>query len=30
MKLLVTHIRKEYEGRSVLKDCSYAFKDRGT
>lgn len=30
MNLLVSHIRKEYEGRTVLKDCSYAFNGRGT
>jgi len=30
MNLLVTHIRKDYEGRAVLKDCSYAFNGRGT
>jgi tungstate transport system ATP-binding protein len=30
MNLLVTHIRKDYEGRAVLKDCSYAFNSRGT
>lgn len=30
MNLLVTHIRKNYEGRTVLKDCSYAFNSRGT
>lgn len=25
MKLIVDHIRKEYGGRTVLKDCSFAF-----
>ena len=30
MKLLVSHIRKAYEGRTVLKDCSYDFTARGT
>jgi tungstate transport system ATP-binding protein len=29
MKLLLTHIRKDYDGRAVLKDCSYAFGDSG-
>ncbi len=29
MKLLVTNIRKEYEGRTVLKDGSYAFNGSG-
>ena len=29
MKLLITHIRKEYEGRPVLNDCSYSFSDSG-
>ena len=29
MKLLITHVRKDYDGRAVLKDCSYAFGDRG-
>jgi tungstate transport system ATP-binding protein len=29
MKLLLTHIRKEYDGRAVLRDCSYAFGDSG-
>jgi ABC-type multidrug transport system ATPase subunit len=25
VKLQIDHIRKEYDGRTVLKDCSYAF-----
>ena len=25
MKLQIDHIRKDYDGRTVLKDCSYAF-----
>ncbi len=25
MKLIISHIRKDYDGRPVLKDCSYAF-----
>ena len=29
MKLLIAHIRKEYEGRPVLNDCSYSFSDSG-
>lgn len=29
MKLLITHIRKDYDGRPVLKDCSYAFNGTG-
>ena len=29
MKLLLTNIRKEYDGRAVLKDCSYAFGGSG-
>ena len=29
MKLLISHIRKEYEGRTALKDCSYAFASGG-
>jgi tungstate transport system ATP-binding protein len=29
VKLLITHIRKDYDGRAVLKDCSYAFGDSG-
>jgi len=29
VKLLITHIRKDYEGRAVLKDCSYAFGSNG-
>lgn len=30
MNLLVAHILKDYTGRTVLKDCSYAFNGRGT
>ncbi len=30
MKLTVTHIAKAYEGRAVLKDCSYSFDRNGT
>src|SRR5512136_2000099 len=30
MKLTVSHIAKAYEGRAVLKDCSYAFDRNGT
>jgi len=30
MKLLITHIRKEYAGKTVLKDCSCAFNGGGT
>ena len=30
MNLLVAHIRKDYEGRTILKDCSYAFNGSGT
>ena len=29
MKLLITHIRKDYDGKPVLKDCSYAFGGSG-
>ncbi|NTW60780.1 MAG: ATP-binding cassette domain-containing protein [Nitrospirae bacterium] len=29
MKLLIAHIRKDYDGRAVLKDCSYAFNGAG-
>ncbi len=29
MKLLITHIRKDYAGKPVLKDCSYAFGGSG-
>ena len=29
MKLLISHIRKDYDGRPVLKDCSYSFSDPG-
>jgi len=29
VKLLITHIRKDYDGRPVLKDCSYAFNGTG-
>jgi tungstate transport system ATP-binding protein len=29
MKLVITHIRKDYNGKPVLKDCSYVFKDSG-
>ncbi len=27
--MLITHIRKDYDGRAVLKDCSYAFGSSG-
>ena len=30
MKLTVSHIDKAYEGRAILKDCSYAFDRNGT
>ncbi len=30
MKLTVSHIAKAYEGRAILKDCSYAFERNGT
>ena len=30
MKLTVSHIEKAYEGRVILKDCSYAFDRSGT
>ena len=30
MKLHIAHIRKDYNGKPVLKDCSYAFKGSGT
>jgi ABC-type multidrug transport system ATPase subunit len=29
VKLLISHIRKDYDGRAVLKDCSYAFGGSG-
>ncbi len=29
MKLVLSHIRKDYGGKTILKDCTYAFKDRG-
>jgi tungstate transport system ATP-binding protein len=29
VKLLISHIRKDYDGRAVLKDCSYAFDGNG-
>jgi len=29
VKLLITHIRKDYDGKPVLKDCSYAFGGSG-
>jgi tungstate transport system ATP-binding protein len=29
MKLTVSHIAKAYEGRTILKDCSYAFDKNG-
>jgi len=29
VKLLISHIRKDYDGRPVLKDCSYSFSDPG-
>lgn len=29
MKLLISHIRKDYDGKPVLKDCSYSFSDPG-
>ena len=29
MKLVITHIRKDYNGKPVLKDCSYAFNGSG-
>jgi tungstate transport system ATP-binding protein len=30
MKLTISHIAKEYEGRAILKDCSYAFDRNST
>jgi tungstate transport system ATP-binding protein len=30
MKLTVAHIEKAYEGRTILKDCSYSFDRHGT
>lgn len=30
MKLVITHIRKDYNGKPVLKDCSYTFNGSGT
>lgn len=30
MKLTVTHIEKAYDGRAILRDCSYAFDKNGT
>jgi tungstate transport system ATP-binding protein len=30
MKLTVSHIEKAYEGRTILKDCSYSFDRHGT
>ena len=30
MKLTVSHIAKTYEGRAILKECSYAFDRNGT
>lgn len=30
MKLVLSHIRKEYGGKAVLADCSAAFEGRGT
>jgi ABC-type multidrug transport system ATPase subunit len=30
MKLTVSHIAKAYEGRAILKDCSYTFDRNGT
>jgi tungstate transport system ATP-binding protein len=27
--MLITHVRKDYDGRAVLKDCSYAFGGSG-
>ncbi|NTW57749.1 MAG: ATP-binding cassette domain-containing protein [Nitrospirae bacterium] len=29
MKLIIEHIRKNYDGRTVLKDCSYVFSAAG-
>jgi len=29
VKLLINHIRKNYDGKAVLKDCSYAFSTGG-
>jgi tungstate transport system ATP-binding protein len=29
MKLVITHIRKDYNGKPVLRDCSYSFKGSG-
>ncbi len=30
MKLIVSHIRKEYGGKAILRDCSASFDSRGT
>jgi len=30
MKLVINHLRKDYNGKPVLKDCTYAFKGSGT
>jgi tungstate transport system ATP-binding protein len=30
MKLIVSHIKKEYAGKTILTDCSYSFEGRGT
>jgi len=30
MKLVITHIRKDYDGKTVLKGCSYVFDHSGT
>jgi tungstate transport system ATP-binding protein len=29
LSLTLTHVQKNYEGSPILKDCSYAFADRG-
>jgi ABC-type multidrug transport system ATPase subunit len=29
VKLLISHIRKDYDGKTVLKDCTYSFSDPG-
>ncbi len=30
MKLILSHIRKDYGGKTILKDCSYTFNGKGT
>jgi len=30
MKLILSHIRKDYSGKTILRDCSYTFNGKGT